>query len=272
MKTYPPIPDIENAPQGLFDGGHLWLLEKIDGGHLRFQLRESGRLRFGGRNRVYSDAADVPEHYQYAVRYIQEQFDRQALRDAVDDVETIVFFGEATYRQRIDYDWEQLPPFLGFDIWSASDESFLGPDTTEQVFERVGLDPVNAVERELPVRDFDSEAYTVPESAWYNGPAAGVVVRNKRGQRAQCRHPALEQNDPSPSDLSAGELADVYATTERFERVAAGITNPTFEQLYDRVLESIYRESHGQLSQEEMSAFRDDLARRTRAFLEDAKQ
>jgi hypothetical protein len=279
MKTYLSIPPIENAPDGLFDGGHLWLLEKIDGAHLRFQLRESGRLRFGGRNRVYSDAADVPEPYQHAVGHVQERLDRQALRDAVDDVESVVFFGEATHRQTIDYDWERLPSFLGFDIWSATNGAFLGPDTAEQVFERVGLDPVNAVERELPARDFDPKSYTIPQSSWYDGPAEGVVVRNKRGQRAQRCHPDIQEGEePVPADTSAAELADGYATEQRFERVATTITESgqslTVEHLYDRVLDDITREAHRQLYQGtgvNVSAFRDEVAAQTRAFLDRKK-
>jgi hypothetical protein len=276
MKTYPSIPPIENAPDGLFDGGHLWILEKIDGAHLRVQLRESGRLRFGGRNRVYSDVSKVPEPYQYAVRHVQERLDRQALRDAVDNVEAIVFFGEATHRQTIDYDWDRLPSFLGFDVWSATDEAFLGPDTAEQVFERVGLDPVNAIERELPARDFDPETYTVPQSAWYDGPAEGVVIRNKRGQCAQrCSPDVPDGEEPAPADTSAKELAERYATEQRFERVATTITRNgrslTFEHLYERVLDDITREAHRQLYQGknvEMGEFRDEVAARTQAFLD----
>lgn len=276
MKTYPSIPRIENAPDGLFEEGHLWILEKIDGAHLRVQLRESGRLRFGGRNRVYSDGADIPEPYRHAVSHVQERLDRQVLRDAVDDVESVVFFGEATHRQTIDYDWERLPSFLGFDVWSATDETFLGPDTAEQVFERVGLDPVNAVERELPARDFDPETYTVPASAWDDGPAAGVVVRNKRGQRAQRSHPNFQEGgDPLPAETSAATLADEYATEQRFERVVATITerdqSVTFDRLYDRVLDDITREAHRQLYQGgdvDLGAFRDEVAARTQAFLD----
>ncbi len=278
MKTYPPLPRIGDAPEELLDAGHLWILEKVDGAHLRFQLRESGRIRFGGRDRVYNDPDAIPEPYQHAVRRVRERLDRTALRDAVDDVESIVFFGEAMHRHTIDYDWDRIPSFLGFDIWSATEGEFLGPDVVEQVFERTGLCAVNAFERELPARDFDPATYTVPQSAWYVGPAEGVVVRSKTGQRAQLLHPEFQESDETVQvDASPEELAESYSRVERFEKLVADLEGNDgavdFDQLYERVLEDITREAHPTLyrgSQDvEMGPFRSAVAARTRAFLDE---
>ena len=38
MKKFPSIPRVANAPDGLLEEGHLWLLEKLDGANFRFQL------------------------------------------------------------------------------------------------------------------------------------------------------------------------------------------------------------------------------------------
>ncbi|MFC6614136.1 RNA ligase family protein [Halopenitus salinus] len=197
MKEYPSIPRAEDAPDRLLEGGHLWLLEKIDGGHLRMQLRESGLIRFGDRNRVYEDAEEIPVEYRHAVRHVRENLDREALRAAVDDVEDVVLFGEATYRNAIDYEWDRIPPFLGFDVWSDEAGAFRPPDAVESIFEALGLDPVNAIEREVRARDFDPGSYAIPKSEWYDGPAAGVVIRNKSGDRAAMVHPKLEAIDAS---------------------------------------------------------------------------
>lgn len=37
MKQFPSIPRVANAPHGIFEGGHLWILEKVDGANFRFQ-------------------------------------------------------------------------------------------------------------------------------------------------------------------------------------------------------------------------------------------
>ena len=281
MKQFPSIPRVANAPDGLFDSGHLWLLEKVDGANFRFQLRQSGQLRFGDRSRIYETPDDVPDSYQHAVRHVRTELNRSALREAVDDVETVVFFGEAMHQHAIDYDWERTPSFLGFDVWSATEERFLPPDTVEQIFERLGLEPVNVFERERNARDFDPDSYTVPQSAWYDGLAEGVVVRNKQGQRAKLLHPDFrEVDDTVPVDGSASELAEKYATQRRFDKLAAKFEDRertvTFQPLYEQVLEDIVREEHKQLyhgdRSVDMSEFRSEVAARTRTFIDEYEQ
>jgi len=278
MKAYPSIPRVENAPDRLLDSGHLWLLEKVDGANFRFQLQESGLVRFGDRSRVYDDPDDVPEPYQHAVRHVRENLERDALRSAVDDVADVVFFGEATHRHTIEYDWERTPSFLGFDVWSVEAGAFRPPDAVEGIFEGIGLEAVNAVERELRARDFDPDSYTIPGSAWYDGPAEGVVIRNKRGDRAKLLHPDFREVDETvPVDSSAKELARKYATGRRFEKLARKLEDGgkpvTFETLYERVLEDIVREEHKQLYHSdgtlEMGTFRSAVSALTREFLEE---
>ena len=273
MKQYPPIPEVgsESAPD--FEG-HLWLLEAVEGSVLRFRLRESGAIRFGGPRRPYRDD-EVPRACRRAVRHVRERLDRGALRDAVDDVTAYTFVGRATHRERIDYDWGRLPPFLGLDVCSA-DEGPRPPDAAEGIFERLGLSPVNAVEREVRARDFDPERYEMPASAWYDGPAAGVVIRDKRGNRAQLKN--LEISEPSEGSIPAAdatELAERIATDQRFERVVTRLRDrgwePSVDELCDRVLADAYRDEHGRLfgsdAPVEETALRTAVARRAGAFL-----
>ncbi len=276
MKQYPSIPRLEDAPEGLLESGHLWLTELIDGAQLRVQLRESGLLRFGDRARVYDDPDAIPEAYRPAVRHVRERLDRDALRAAIEDVESVVLFGEATYFRTIEYDWERLPAFLGFDVWSAESGTFRPPDVTEQIFDRLGLEPVNAFERERNTRDFDPNSYAVPDSGWYDGPAAGVVVRNKTGGRAKLLAPEFRSADgPEPTEGSAEELVETYATDRRFETIASDLDSRgesiSFDTVYERAFEAIVREEHGRLfhgeSSVDISAFRSALATQTQLYL-----
>ncbi|AFZ72926.1 RNA ligase family protein [Natronobacterium gregoryi] len=278
MEEYPAIPSVDAAPNSFFEEGHLWLLEKIDGAHLRFQLQQSGLVCFGDRNQVYDDPDDVPDPYQHVVRHVRANLDREALRNAVDDVEDVVFFGEATHRQTIDYDWDRIPSFLGFDVWSADAGTFRPPDAVQAIFDGIGLESVNVFERERRARDFDPDSYAIPQSAWDDGPAAGVVIRDKRGRRAKLVHPDAGRADgPAPVDVPAEELAARYATRDRLEKIASRLEDDrrpvTFETLYERVLEDILREAHRRLghgeSSVEMDEFRSEVGALTRAFLED---
>jgi len=284
MKQFPPVPRAEEAPSDLFDAGHLWFQERIDGLHLRFRLRESGVLEFGGRERVYgSDIDDVPLPYHHAVRHVRERFDREALRASVENPSSVVFFAEATVRRAIDYDWGRTPSVLGFDVWDGAEKRFLPPDSVEQVYDRLGLDPVNVFQKEVRAVDFSPESYAIPDSAWYDGPAAGVVVRNKTGQRAVIRHPdfaggsdADPPADAEPLSAPADELAERYATRQRVEAVARGLESAgrpvTFDAVYERVVEAIAREEYHRLFHErssvDLSDFRSEVAARTQEFLE----
>lgn len=278
MKGFPSLPRIENASDSLLDGGHLWILELVDGERLRFRLDESGLVRFGDGRRVYDDADAIPDRYRHAVRHVRDRLDRETLRRAVADVEGVVFFGIATHRRSVEYDWERTPSFLGYDIWSADADEFRPPDAAEQIFERLGLHPANAVEKERNTRDFDPDSYAVPRSAWYDGPAKGVVVRNKRGERAKLLHPGFRENaSVEPLDGSAAELASQFATRQRFERLESALVDRgrpvTVESLYERTLEDVLREEHARFDHRdtdvEMAAFRSELAALCRRFLDD---
>ncbi|MDS0300120.1 hypothetical protein NDI76_15345 [Halogeometricum sp. S1BR25-6] len=275
MKDFPTTPTAADAPAEMFERGHLWLLELVDGAGLRFRLGDGGVLRFGDETRVYDGPDDVPAPYQHAVRHVRENLDRESLRNAVADPKSVVFFGWSTQRRSTEYDWERIPSFLGVDVWSASADGFRPPDTAEKIFERLGLRPVNAVERERNTRDFDPESYVVPRSAWYDGPAKGVLIRNKRGGRARLLHAEFRERDPNPVNVSAEEFAQECATQQRFERVADRIEamgwTVTADVLYDRVYEDVMREEHRRLAHREsdvdVAAFRSEIAALTRAFV-----
>jgi ATP-dependent RNA circularization protein (DNA/RNA ligase family) len=277
MKKYPSIPRVANAPDGLLEDGHLWLVEKVDGANFRFQLRDSGVLRFGDRSRVYDDVDAMPTAYAHAVRHVREQLKRDVLREAVADVEDIVFFGEAMHHHTISYDWERTPSFLGFDVWSEEEAAFRPPDAAEQIYEQLGLHPVNVFEREVNTRDFDPADYTIPTSKWRDGPAEGVIIRDKQRRRAKLLHPDYrEVDDTVPLNASAEELATRYATRRRFQKLHEKLDDRnqpvTVDTLYQRILEDILREEHKQLRHSsepvDMQAFRSAIAARTRRYLD----
>lgn len=275
MKRLPPIPRADAAPNDLFERGHLWIQEKVAGVHLRFQLLESGVIRVGDGNRTY-DHDEIPLPYRHAVRHVRENVDRAALRAAVDDVESVVLFGEATVQDAIDYDWNRVPPFLGFDVWSGEDDRLLTPDAVEHIYDRLGLRAVNTFEREVRAVDFDPDAYDVPRSNWYDGPAEGVVVRNKTGDCAKIRHPDFETvEERTPVTPSIEEVARTYATDRRFERLAEQLADDgrpvTVDALLARLFEAVVREERRRLFDGDrdvnVQELRSELAARTQRFV-----
>ena len=276
MKSYPSVPPLAAVPE-ILDGGHLWIQEHVDGGLLRFRLDESGRLEIAGDDGVF-DYDDVPLHYDRAVDYLRSTIDTAMLERGVSDPSSIVYFGVATYRRRIDYDWERLPPVCGHDVWSGPDESFLSPDVVMKVFERIGLESVPAVEKERRAVDFDPTSYELPASRFRDGPVAGVVVRNKAGGRGVIRAKGIDWDadaivrdaagigrggdgidwgadgsdidgnevDAIAAGGSAPDLVEAKLTRGRLDRLADELTSDgwpvTAETLFDRALSAFARE------------------------------
>lgn len=271
MKQYPAVPALADAPSVCAEG-HLWLQELIDGAQLRFRLME-GVLEFGSARETF-DPGNEPLAFGHAVRHVRERFDRGALRSAADDPADYVFFAEATRRESIDYDWEGMPPALGFDVWDDGEGAFLPVDEAERAFDRLGLEPVNAFRKELPARDFHPDRYELPDSAWYDGPAAGVVVRNRDGGRALLRNPAAgDRGTPAegtPADLAGRFVTEraVHRSVERLEAEGAGVTTG---RVIECVLERVVREQYSRLFGEDpvdARAFRSAVATRVGRLLE----
>lgn len=276
MRQPPELPSVDAAPSELLESGHLWILESVVGAPLRFRLRESGIIEFGDGDHVYSDPEELPPQYRHAVRHVQTTLDREALRAAVEDPSKIVFFGTAVQYQGLDYDWDRTPSYLGQEIWSATTERFRPPDAVDGIFRRLGLQPINPLDQERPARDFDPDQYEMPQSAWYDGPAAGIVIRDKGGYRARRSNPAVEVDGPPPTDDAgtADELAAQFGTESRLSRLVDEAPSQPLaaDQLFERALDAALRELDPRVftptGSVDRSAFRSAVAARTREFIQ----
>lgn len=214
MDPFPQVTDLAETPD-VAGSGHLWLSERVEGLPIRFQLQPDGQLQFGDAERPLP-VDEVAAPARPAVTHVQSEFDRDALRAAVDTVEGVTFFGVATCQHRIEYDWDALPAFLGVDVHSADRGGLLGPDAAYSSFERLGLTPAPTVRRELRADAFDPGRYDFPESAFADGPVAGVRVADKHGWRGVLDNAAIES--PSrPSFENPEDAAERLVTTSLVE-------------------------------------------------------
>jgi hypothetical protein len=256
VQSYPSVPHVDAAPASLLESGHLWLQELIDGGQLRFQLRETGVIEFADARRPFR--GEVPRRYRHAVRHVRERLDRAALRAAVEDVETVTFVGISTHRRAVPYDFAEIPSVLGVDVRDDDRAEFLPPDEAERVFDRLGLEAVNTFHREVRAADFDPTPDAVPDSAWYDGPAAGLVLRNKTGDLAALPNPDVDRK-PSfePLEGDADDVAARLVSDALLRRVVEGLPpdrEPAYDAVFDRVEAELWRAHHGRLTHHDTAA------------------
>ncbi|MFW6436894.1 MAG: hypothetical protein ACOCYZ_04605, partial [Halococcoides sp.] len=174
MHAVPDLPAPTETPE-LFESGHLWLSEWLPGPLLRARLDDAGQLHVdGARGRI--DDREPPAALRWPIRALRTDLDRAALRAATDDPGAITLVVLATRREGPAYDWATVPPIVGVAIHDGSRDRWLPPDAAERAFEGMGLATLPTVARERRARDLDPESIAIPESAFRDGPAAGVLV------------------------------------------------------------------------------------------------
>jgi hypothetical protein len=267
----PPLGDAEFS-------GHVWVQELPTGGEFRFQVAPSGLVTFATAEESFDTTAAVPPQFRRAAQLINEDLDRDALDAATDDPSDVTFCGIATRNEGIKYDWDAVPPFVGVDIWSGRKEQFLSPDAATSVFGRLGLPTLPAIDKEVAAAHTDFTQYEAesecPQSAWRDGHAAGVLIRDKSGSRAViwCSEPS-EASASEPK--SAADLATEHAPDERIEQtiaeLRAGDYSLTVDSIRDRLVADVARESYVDLFSDgefiaSLSAFDSAVAERVQQY------
>ncbi|MFB6299074.1 MAG: hypothetical protein ABEH65_02315 [Halobacteriales archaeon] len=275
MQSFPSTPPLTDVSLS----GHLWIQELVTGAKLRFQVAESGLITFGTADRLVESPEELPLPYRRATQTVRANLDRATFREAVDEPDTVTFFGLATWNTGIEYDWATMPPFLGVDVWSGRQDTYLSPDAATGVFERLGLAPLPAIDKEIPARDIDLDRYAaaeaLPDARWADDPVAGLLIRDKAHGRGQVWRADCEASRPDFAQNSPSELADRFVTDQRLQRAVAETSqsdHPGVEAVLDRVLADIGREAAAWLYCDDSlvvpeSDLRSAVAERVRRYL-----
>lgn len=242
--------------------------ERPTGGKFRFQVAPSGLITFATADRTFDSAEAVPVQYRRAAGLIHERLNRNAVQAAIDTPDDVTFCGVATRNERVSYDWNALPAFVGTDVWSETKGAFLPPDAATTVFDRVGLPTLPAIEKETPVSHTDFTRFEDPDafppSHWRDGTAACVVIRDKAGGRMAAWRVDPSTELPTTTQRSPTDVANAYATTDRIERTIATLRdsdNPlTVDAICDRLVADVAREAYAELfSDEEFAVSHDEF-------------
>jgi len=276
LTKYPKIRRLgHDKTKGILESGEeLILLEKLDGQNFRLKLdEESDMILYGSRNTLFKEY-DAPQHYediggtfQKGARYIENNIDKEKLKELNEEYGEVQIFGENMVKHTLDYEWDEIPQFLGFDIWTE-EEGWLEYDKMCVLMTELGLE-VAPIFDSMDAGEFDHKDYEIPESQFRDGKAEGVVIRRSsdtdkqgswRGSRAKYLSEEFEEKHKSAKSgaepmTDDEELVETYATDGRIRKHINKLTvdegkdleMSLMDELPMRIVEDIWQEEHQEL-------------------------
>lgn len=286
------IGDRENAGILESEDDALYLQEKMDGANFRFTLaanvegvnarQPNQELVFGSRNCIYKYDKDTNKSFRHAVEYVKQEIDRTAMLNLAKDYGGVTVFGEAMHPHTLEYDWDEVPSFLGFDIWSHDEERYLDPFVVESRMETLDLPFVPTI----PLNEWEPSD-DIPRSEYRDGPAEGVVIKNSTtGQRAKVRSEEFKEVHGGPTggdEEYDGDdsipLARKFTTEARVkkhihkaENVGRTVGMEDMEWFWELVFEDIIEEEYDEIFlgnyQIDTKDFRSEVASLTANYLQ----
>lgn len=252
MKKFPKVRRIGHpSTDGLFDeNGEIVIQEKMDGANFRIYLNldDNGEpvVEFGSRNQTYEnvDDDDIPKSFRPTIDYANDKLTTNQIIGLVQDEGPVTVFGESMHSHTLDYDWENTPRFLGFDVWSHRDSEWRHPTGALNIIESLGFETVPlygipGLGTMIPVDEFNMDEWEEPESHYRDGLSEGIVLRNTHTcVRAKFVTEAFAEKHGGTKPGKAPEgLSDAQRMAERY-------TGPDNRRIRKQVLKLVEDEGH----------------------------
>ncbi len=108
--------------------------EKVDGANFRFFITKEGNVIFGSRSQELGEDKEhkYEKTFQRCIKFIKEKWGK--VIDIAPDLSHLIFYGECIVKHTMDYDWEKIPPYLGFDIYDIKAEKYLNYEDVKRIF------------------------------------------------------------------------------------------------------------------------------------------
>jgi len=136
------------------------------------------KFLFGSKNVEYKKNGEpdyeenVDDRFKDAINYIRENYDPK------DFAIGYTYFAENMVKHSLEYDWQNTPQVIAFDIYEHETGEYLSWPSVKQIFSDLGF-PTAPVVDEMTVEEFEPEDYEIPESNYRDGKMEGVVIINQ---------------------------------------------------------------------------------------------
>jgi len=229
--------------------------EKIDGSNFRF-WREGDRIVYGSRK-----VKDVRprDGWGKQIEYLNKKLDVNALgRD-------IIYVGEAMKKHIVNYDFDNHPPFIGFDLLDKETGMPLDYKVAKKTFESLGLEFVNILfegtmeeylgmdrDKLLEISKYNSkkpEGYVIKNYnrlSQYNEPLFAKVLNDEYLERQKAK-----AKKPKPKETDTPLAVELYVNEARIKKMIAKMVvdeghkleRTLMHKLIPRVIKDFLREN-----------------------------
>jgi hypothetical protein len=200
---------------------------------------KSGKVIFGSRTQqLTSDEGEDTNVAKGFTRCIAHVRDKLKDKD-LSLYEGLIFYGENCIRHTIGYDWDKIPPFLGFDILSES--GFYEYPRVKLIYDSLGLDFVPVI-KECKAKDItEINDSMVPKQAYplasaIDQQAEGIVFKNYKKQiMAKYVRDAFKEKNSEAfggnpkynkiDDTDNAEFVFKYCTNPRIDKIIFSLIN-----------------------------------------------
>lgn len=225
--------DEENKDIFLNPDEDIIIEEKVDGGNLRILIKD-GKLIFGSRTQqLTSDEGEdikVEKNFRRCVEFV---------RDTLKDIDlkpfnNLMLIGECMVRHTLNYDWDKIPPFLGFDIYNLEIGEYVDYDMMIEIFNLLRLPIVPLIKRckASEIGEINDDLVPISKYAPKDNPnqkAEGCVIKNyKRQIFAKYVRDKFKENNSKmfggnpkynkQEDTNNDEIVFKYCTNARIEK------------------------------------------------------
>ena len=215
----------------------IYVQEKIDGGNFRIYIKDGVPI-FGSRTQQLTsdDGEDinVAKNFRRCVDYVREKLKDRDLSF----LNNHLIYGECCVKHSMDYNWQEIPPFILFDIKCPNGEWML-PQDYEQVAEILEIavpKTMTYLSEELKRINIDDSFVPVSEYAPLSTPdmkAEGVVFK-------RYREPVFAKyvrSDFKEMNRQAFGTTKSHSTNYTEWLVAAYCTNPRIEKIVWKLMD-----------------------------------
>ena len=201
--------------------------EKIDGANIRVLIHNK-ELLFGSRNVTMDDDMESSKMWNKVVSYLKEKLKGKDLSG----LNNCILFMEYCIKHTMSYDWNVIPPILGFDIYELEKGAFIDFYKCKTLFNELEIDFVPVI-RTIKARDLTSFTDSDVPVSVYASPSAtdrqaeGVVFKNYKTQTfaKYVRDKFKEKN----KEVFGANKKYVNDDTERL--IAVYCTNPRIDKM-----------------------------------------